>query len=301
MSRRVIGILPTPFRDSGELDVAAAVASLASTAERHGVDSVLLGGAYGEFVSLTAEERVGLVATVARELPRVQIMGCAAALATEKTAQLSRRLFDAGAATVMVAAPLAQEVDDADVVRHFAALAAAVGHDLVAYNNVVFGRDLPAAVLAAVLGDPAFVAVKQGTPAMRAFLRTVEMARAAATRPHVVGASDLVLPMTLAAGADAVSSTNLWVFPEAILGTVEAFDGTDLARCRELHGSWSEYREFAAVHGQPATVKVAMRLRGYRGGVAVRRPLAALGPARVRELEGILARCDRRREEVATR
>ncbi|WP_028935765.1 dihydrodipicolinate synthase family protein [Pseudonocardia spinosispora] len=299
MARRLFGILPTPFLASGRVDLNAAVENLRRATRLHKINSVLLGGAYGEFTGLTDTERVELVEAVHEGCPNAEIMGCSATLSTAGTIELSRRMSAAGASLRMVTAPLAQELTDRDVIRHFARLGTELGRGLVAYNNVVFGRDLSREVLASVLDDEAYVGIKQGTPSIRSFLLTLELARGAAAQPFVIAASDLVAPMTLAAGADGLSSTNVWVFPDAVLGTIEAIERGDVQAAARLHRTWSDYRELAGRLGQPATVKAAMCLRGYSGTRDVRAPLAALDDPERAELEKVIARCDQAYEREA--
>jgi dihydrodipicolinate synthase/N-acetylneuraminate lyase len=292
-------IAPTPFRPGTDtIDPDAYSASLERLQRRHGVSHFLVGGAYGEFTSLTWHERVTLVAT-ARSDGRRTIMGCAAEPSTTRTIELARELRDAGADLVMITPPLATEVGEDDIRRHFDRIADALGGHLVVYNNPVFGVDLAPELLARLFAHPAYVGIKQGSTSLPGFLASIEAARAAPLdRPWLLGASDLTAPATLAAGADGLSSTNCWVFPELVLGTVRAVAEGDIVLARALHRCWSQYRAFARRHGQPATVKAAMVLRGYTGAAAVRLPYQELEPAAREELREVIGACDSAAEPI---
>lgn len=219
-------------------------------------------------------------------------MSCASTLATTATAGLARQLLAAGADHAMVTVPLAIEVSEPETRSHFSTLADEIGGSLVVYNNPVFGQDMSLRLVEHVLGSTAYVGMKQGTRSMRAMAETVAVTAHATHTPFILGASDLVAPLALAAGAHGISSTNCWVFPAAMRGTLDAFARGDLEHARRLHASWATYRAYAARVGQPATVKAAMTLRGYAANTAVRQPLRSLGRADLDELAGVLERCD---------
>ena len=78
---------------------------MARAAERmasQGVNDLLLTGSYGEFQSLTDEERVSVLRAVRAVTAVRSVMACAAPPSTEATARLASRLFDEGANEVMV-------------------------------------------------------------------------------------------------------------------------------------------------------------------------------------------------------
>lgn len=295
----VCAILPTPFDvTTGNVDDVAVAANVEHLRREWDVRAFLTTGAYGEFTSLTDQERLDIVATVRTSCPDATIMACAGALATEASVELARRLYGAGADQVMVTAPLAVEVSEREILRHFQILADEVGHDLVVYNNAVFGHDLSIRLVEQVLGLGAFVGIKQGTRSLRALLDTVAAAERAPGVPFVLGASDLVAPLALTAGVHGISSTNCWVFPEAVIGTVDAYAHNDVGHARRLHASWSPYRAFAERMGQPATVKAAMRLRGYSSDTYVRPPLDSFDADDLDELADILRYCDEAKDKA---
>src|ERR1700722_4114890 len=156
-------IAPTQFkRDGYSVDASAMAANVERLAES-GIRHVLLTGAYGEFHSLSDGERIAILRRVKATGACESIMACAASLSAEATARLALNMLDQGADLAMVAAPLACETTESDVLRHFEYLAKAVGRDLVVYNNPVFGHDLEPRVMAEVMAMEAFVGVKQGT------------------------------------------------------------------------------------------------------------------------------------------
>ena len=64
--------------------------------------------------------------------------------------------------------------------------------------------------------------------------------------------------------------------------------GGDLATATRLHRSWFAFRDLARAHGQPQTVKLAMRFRGWGNG-HVRAPLQPVPAAPALEIERVTA------------
>jgi dihydrodipicolinate synthase/N-acetylneuraminate lyase len=105
-------------------------------------------------------------------------------------------------------------------------------------------------------------------------------------------ASDLSAALTLAAPVDGLTSTNAWVFPEAMLGLVDAASRSDLGEMQRLHRALASYRRVLAQAGQPAGVKAAMRIRGFEGSIAVRAPYAECSVDVINALRNALDECD---------
>src|SRR5699024_3591323 len=138
----LFAIAPTPFDQAGAVDTNALLRNITRIRE-DGVDGVLLTGSYGEFQSLTDQERVDICSAVTRRQICSSVMACAASPTTREAVKLTSRLFESGADQVMVSVPFAAELTKDDLIRHFETLADSAKGDLVIYNNPVFGRDLP--------------------------------------------------------------------------------------------------------------------------------------------------------------
>lgn len=293
MGLDLYGIAPTQYRPDGALDPAALAANVEAGAAR-GIDRVLLTGAYGEFQSLTDDERVAAVGAVVATGACRSVMAGASHPSTDATVALAHRVVEAGADLVMVAPPTLAELGRADVMRHFEALAAAgIGAPLVAYNNPVLGPTLGPADLAELAGMGAYAAVKQGVTRVGEIIEGLHAVRATGAPMKVIAASDLAAVATLAVGLDGLSSTNCWVFPEAYVGLVRAAEASDLARMRALAAALEPYHRAVRALGQPRTVKAAMVQRGWAGTTTVRAPHVALDDGEAEDLAAALETTDR--------
>lgn len=269
---RFYAIVPTVFGADGGPDVPAMVENIAQLADR-GVRGVLLTGSYGEFQSLDHDERVTIAETVAAKSGMSSVMVGAAALHHNDAVTLGRRLLDCGADQVMVSPPFAAEMTDSDLERHFASIGERLGRSLVVYNNPVFGVDLSPALLERVVADPAYVSIKQGTKTLAAMVDLIARVQVPG-RAQVLAAADLACAAAVGAGAGGVTSTNVWVFPDAFL-TLADPDASP-GKKGQIRAALQPYATAVSLLGQPRAVKAAMGLRGYAGGAVVRRPYIEL-------------------------
>lgn len=284
-------IAPTQFAADTTVDVDAMVQNAERLANT-GIRRLLLTGSYGEFQSLTDDERLRILEGTLRSGGSQTVMACAASSSTTATIVLAMRMLEAGADLVMVSVPLACELTEGDILRHFERLSRAVGERLVVYNNPVFGVDLTPENLGAIAEMGGYAAIKQGTRDLGNFLRGLETVRAASADVRVLAASDTLAAASLAAGVDGLTSTNCWIFPEVFSAMVVAASVGDLPMLARLGAGLRPYRDLIARFGQPATVKAAMRLRGYVGSAAVRLPYSALDRSAIGQLSEALKACD---------
>lgn len=281
-------IAPTAFDGAGGVDGAAVADNVARIAA-HGVTGVLLTGSYGEFQVLRPDERISVTDTVVRANPEAVVMSGAAALNGDDAIDIGARLLEVGAHQVMVSAPFAAELTDADLLVHFERIGDALKHDLIVYNNPVFGTDVSPAVLERVTRMPAYTGVKQGTKALAAMVETI--ARVQSTgQGQVLAAADMVCAAAVGAGVGGVTSTNVWVFPEAFITLADP--AVPPASKAAVLAALQPYATLVRSLGQPRVVKAAMVLRGYAGTARVRAPYRPLDETETGQLASALAETD---------
>ena len=96
----------------------------------------------------------------------------------------------------------------------------------------------------------------------------------------------------LVAGADGVTSTNSWAFPQAMVELVSAAARSDWDHARSIAVALEPYFSLVRRLGQPRTVKAAMQLRGLPGTDDVRLPYLPLDDSERKALRSALADCD---------
>lgn len=280
----IFNITVTPFTAEGAFDPEA----FAENVERViglGYDGVLIGGTYGEFATMTPEERAELFRKAIDVVDgRVPVMLCSAGSDVRVVRELTELAGQLGGAP-MVTPPFVSEVTPDQIVEFFREVAPLSRTGIVIYNAPGIGITLSPETIERLAEIPGVVALKQGdlNPT------TVDvLAGRLGGRLRLFCASDLTWMGPLAAGFDGVSSTNSGALPELILAAFRAMQAGDAARAGELHRSWYPLRELARSHGQPQTTKAAMALRGFRGG-SVRPPLRPLDEEARSELRAALA------------
>lgn len=281
----LINIAATPFGKDGRVDDAALTANLERMLDA-GYDGILIGGTYGEFATMNADERDALFTAAARHVAqRVPLLLCSAAPDLPTVRRLTKVAHDLGGYP-MVMPPFVSEVTDAQIEAFFREIAGECSDRVVIYNAPGVGITLSVALIERLAAIPGIVALKQGE-----LQPTVvdQLAGRLSGRIKLFAASDLCIPGPVGAGFDGLSSTNSSAFPQLIAATYRAFRSGDGVRGRALNALWFDYREFARRHGQPQTVKAAMQLRGWTGG-SVRRPLLDLDPVAVEQLRVIVER-----------
>lgn len=283
--RGIFNITVTPFTADGAFDFAG----LSRNIERViglGYDGVLIGGTYGEFPAMSADERALLFRRVMDVVgDRVPVMLCSAGSDARTVRDLTRLAGDLGGLP-MVTPPFVSEVTDAQIVSFFKQMAPLSRTGILVYNAPGIGITVPPAVLEQLADIEGVVGIKQGDLNPTAI---DQIANRLAGRLRLFCASDLAFLGPMMCGFDGISSTNSCALPEIILAAYRALERGDAATARELHRLWYPYRALARRHGQPQLVKAAMNLRGYDGH-HVRAPLIDLGQDVIAQVAAELTR-----------
>lgn len=282
--RGVFTILVTPFRDDLSLNVEAIARNADHVLER-GAQGFIVGGTYGEFPSLTFDERCRLITEVVRVTRgRVPVVACTAHSSTLEALELTRHAAQTGADGVMLTPPYVTEVTDDDILYHFEYIARRVEIGIVIYNTVSTGVLLSSGLIDRLAGIPGIVGMKQGATSQPEILQSMELAR---DRLAIMCASDTMMLSGLALGMHGVTSTNSGFMPGLIVATYEAFRHGDMAQAQALFDRWAPFRAFARRVGQPAAAKAALDEAGLNGG-PVRPPLRSPGVQVRAELAQVL-------------
>lgn len=278
----IFNITVTPFSTDGAIDLRA----LADSAERIialGYDGLLIGGTYGEFPAMSADERAELFRRVFELVyGRVPVMLGTAASDPRVTLDLTRLATKLGGYP-MVTAPYVSEVTEEQIFEYFRWIAPETNGRLVIYNAPGIGITLSPKLIERIAGIEGVVALKQGDLGVTAI---DELANRLGGKIKLFCASDLAFLGPIMAGFDGLSSTNSCAFPELIMAIYRAVRSADARTAIQLNKSWFKFRELARRYGQPQTVKAAMITRGWSNGV-VRSPLRPLTEAQIAEVAAV--------------
>jgi 4-(2-carboxyphenyl)-2-oxobut-3-enoate aldolase len=137
-----VGILPTPALPNAERWDATQTVNVAETEKMvatvtaAGIDILMTGGSFGEIASLTWDESLLFNEAVIRMAAPHPVFVGVTTLNTRDTIARARALVQLGAAGIFAGRPMWSKLDDAQIVRYYRDVAAALpGVPMVVYDN----------------------------------------------------------------------------------------------------------------------------------------------------------------------
>jgi dihydrodipicolinate synthase/N-acetylneuraminate lyase len=277
----VFPIAPTPFTAQGELDLAGQRRVLDCMVDQ-GVDAICILANYSEQFLLSDREReVILDACLTHVAGRVPVIVTCSHFSTRIAADRARAAKAAGAAMLMLMPPYhgtGLRAEEAGIVEHFTAVAAASGLPIMVQDAPLSGVNLPVPLLARLAREvPGVRYFKIEVPQAAAKLRALIEAGGATIEGPFDGEEAITLMADLEAGATGTMPSAL--LPDLIAPVVAHFlagrrDEAAAAYARILPLINFENRQC----GLRAT-KAVMMEGGVIASDAVRHPLTPLHPA----------------------
>jgi 4-hydroxy-tetrahydrodipicolinate synthase len=253
--------LVTPFRGDGSVDLDR-VRSLARRQLRGGVRLLVPCGTTGESVTMSAEERVGVIAAaveVARQRGGRVIAGTGSN-STAATVEQSERAKELGADAVLVVAPYYNKPTQEGLHQHFRAAARAVAPLPVVIYNVP-GRtssNITAATTLRLAREVEnVVAVKEASGNLAQIMEILR------DRPRdflVLSGDDALTLAMIALGADGLISVASNEAPRQMSRLIDAALGGDWRAARKLHYQLLPLMDVNFVETSPGPVKAAMAM-----------------------------------------
>lgn len=283
----VYSILSTPFREDGQVDLAA-VPGLVERTIAAGVTGITALGVAGEAQKLSDAERQDLLAAVlAATAGRVPVVAGVSRDATVPAVEATDLAMRMGCVGAMVAPPTFAHPGPG-LTRHFAAIAE-VGLPIILQDfppaNGVFLS--PAAMAELVHAIPAITTVKlEDPPTPQRVAQTAELVEGRAT--VLGGIGGLYLLEELRAGTSGTMTG--FAVPEFLVAVVEAWQSGDFGRATRITHEWLP---LVQLEGQPklgvAIRKELLRRRGWMPSATVRQPGPSLDPSTVAAIDATVA------------
>ena len=154
----------TPFQNTGAIDWDN-YARVIEWQIENGVSGVIVGGSTGEFYALSKEERIEQF-KFANEIinGRVEFMGGVNALRVEECLEITSAAKDAGAQSLLVAAPPYSLPSETELAHHVLKIADASGLPIMLYNYPGrTGVDMAEDFLTLVSKNPLISAIKESS------------------------------------------------------------------------------------------------------------------------------------------
>ncbi|MGH6614403.1 dihydrodipicolinate synthase family protein [Sphingomonas sp.] len=286
----VFPVLPTPFRDSSEIDEAGFI-RIVDFVVASGVDGVVFPGLASEYDMLSLSERQRLIALVGeRAAGRVDfIVGASSADAAESAA-LVRSGRDAGAAAAMVMTPASFIGDPAGLAAHYTELG---GHGLpIMLQNAPkpMGIGLsPTEVLATLAASPVVAWVKEENMPCGQRISALLAAAPASLIGVFGGAGGRYITDELARGATGTMPAA--ELPEVHVALMAAHRARDDGKVRDLYDLMLPVLTMQAVFRWRLTKEI-LRRRGLIASAFTRAPGPEFDDGDHRELDKQLVRLE---------
>jgi 4-hydroxy-tetrahydrodipicolinate synthase len=291
---QVIAAVPTPFTESGELDLPAARALYAHLLEPdtgHPLDGLLIAGTTGEFPALDDDERLALVSVALAVGGPSRVIAHVGSASARQAVRLASAAVAAGAQRVAAITPYYLEADDREVLdyyRQVAAAAVAAGvREVYAYLFTErTGFQMSPALLGEVLALPGMVGAKISGAAVS---RVGEFAAVSPAGQLFCG-TDAGLVAAVARGAAGVISGLAAAFPQTTMAVAEqvaAGTGADSGAGRAVQRDLDRATLASDVGGN----KAALAARGL-SSPHVRMPVAVPDAATTAKIAELVAELD---------
>ena len=262
---KVLTAMITPFDKDGALDLDVA-AQLANWLVDHGNDGLVIAGTTGESATLTHDEQIELVRTVAGAVD-VPVIAGTGSNDTAAAIDLTERATAAGADGILVVTPYYNRPSQAGLLSHFQAVAGATDLPVVVYDIPVrTGRKIETDILLELAHDvDNIVGLKDaaGNPAETA----VFIAEAPAEFDVYSGDDNLSLPFISVGATGVIGVATHWTGAEH-QDMFAAIDKGDLAAATAINQSMLQ--SFAFETGldapNPIPTKAMMRVIGIPVG-----------------------------------
>lgn len=279
------GIVPpvvTAFHADESVNYEATAAHARFVVER-GCHGVVPLGTNGEFPLLTADERRGVVESVAEEISAVPVVAGVGAPSTRETVDLAQHAESAGVDGVMVVTPYYYPLDATGAVEHYRRVAESVDIPVYLYHiPSKTGNSLSLSTLAEIAAIEKIAGVKDSSKDVPWLGQAID----ATPGLTFLAGSDSLLFAGLSVGCRGAVSAVANVFPELVVDLYDAYDAGDRARARALQSRVYRVRNAFKRGPYMAGVKTALSLRDVGFDVGdLRSPLRMMDDADRNALE----------------
>lgn len=296
----VVPVIPTPYRDDGEVDCTA-VKELVKWYAKSGCHGVLVSGSGGEMPYLSGEERVALVRAAAEAGEGLPVMCGVGAMSSKQAAQEIRGVISAGASYVLVAMPVYYSVRLSNALDYYRQAAeASMGKTLYYHFPQATGFDPGPDAVAEICRLEGIIGAKMSRPNLK---EIEEVFHKTDKRDFALfSGTILLMEETMKLGGVGVIGILPAVFPEESVQWYNAVKSGDEAQrkfyAEKVKKAVNLLAGFTAPpflqisglkllsrlpfvlsvgeHSHHACVKEALRLRGFPIKPIVRSPLPAL-------------------------
>ncbi|HOY68704.1 MAG TPA: 4-hydroxy-tetrahydrodipicolinate synthase [Candidatus Ozemobacteraceae bacterium] len=251
--------LVTPFHD-GQIDLDA-LYRLLDLHLAAGTDGLVISGTTGESATLTGDEKIRLMETVAgRVTGKIGLMFGTGGNSTAAAVEMTRRAESLGADSVLVVTPYYNKPTPAGQIAHYQAVAAATKLPVLLYN--VPGRtgtNMTAATVLELAKVPNIRGIKEASGNIE---QAMDILRAAPAGFELVSGEDALNLPLMAVGARGTISVTANVAPRLMKEFVDAALRNTWDEARRRHFELLDLHRAMFYESNPIPCKTALALMG---------------------------------------
>jgi 4-hydroxy-tetrahydrodipicolinate synthase len=287
------GVFPamtTPFHDDESIDHDTLRAH-AQRLETAGVDGVVPVGTTGESATMSHDEHVEVIETVADAVEDVPVIAGSGSNNTREALELSERAAAAGADGLLLISPYYNIPEPEGMQAHFRAVADAVDLPQIIYNVPGrTGRNIAVETAVSLAEHENVVGYKAASGDLNRTNEVIERTRAE-NFAVLSGDDALTLPI-IAQGGSGCISVAANVEPERTVALVGSALAGDFGRARELQYELGDLFRTLFIETNPIPINEAMDMRGIHSAT-MRSPLNPLQPDHRETLRAVLEELER--------
>jgi len=278
--------LPTPFGDSGDLDVAA-LERLCRRQLEEGATALVVCGTTGEAPTLSRVEHHTIVSVAAGVAQRqIPVIAGAGSNSTRQAVELARVAEIAGADAILSIVPYYNKPTPAGIYAHFRTIAESTSLPIILYDvpsRTVCG--LADETVARLAEMPQVIGLKDATGDAARPLRLRSLLRPGF---RLLSGDDATASAFLANGGDGCISVTSNVAPGLCRAMYLAWKQGQIARAQRLAAVAAPLTAALSRESNPVPVKYALSLMNIISP-RVRLPLVELTSRTMAEIDGVLA------------
>lgn len=282
----IITAMVTPFDQNQNLNLTA-TKQLVNTLIDKGIHGLFILGSNGEFHVLSEEEKIKFAETVIQTAnKRVPVFVGTGGNSTKQVITLSKKMEALGADALSVITPYFIVPTQAEILRHYKAIADAVSLPIVMYNipkNT--GINLEPETVAELARVKNIIAIKDSSGKLENMKKYIELTKNE-TFSVITGSDSLILPAFKLGAAAAIAATSNLI-TELDISIYKNFEAGNIDAAEKSQYAIENLRHVLHMGTVPSVIKKAISLTGIPVGDA---RLPALAPTEevVKEIKKIL-------------
>lgn len=291
MLKGAYGVLLTPFTEDGKVDYNAFEKEL-DFVGKSDITGFFVCGTTGEFISLSPEQNMEMLAFAAKQLKgKKKLLAGASDPNPATTIRYMKCAADLGYDATMICPPYYFTMQQEDVVRYYKHLAKQNICDIVLYKIPMFTNTIEVSSFQQLLGEKHIIGMKDSSANIKQIAHEADIVRK--HRPDfslLSGTDDSLVPSLLAGCVGSVTAFSV-IVPEVNARIYELFNSGKIVEAMALNQKALQLLRFADSAMFPSGYKLVYEQRGLPMGhcqVIDEAAISSLRPAISAELENLL-------------